>query len=254
MTRWTDLQDLEPHAAHRRGDHDLTQVDSAALPLPSTARPGPSVAARLGVLGLAGFWLAVGLAGAATPGYSHVRENISALAALPAPHPAVMITGFLLLAAGTVATAGALRQRLVGRSATAAAALIGLAGCCLVGSAVFRLDCSPTLTACRTLEETGAVSGHHVLHNLVSLLSFVLIIAALFTLGRALRRSPGLSHLRWPTCVIALLGAAFVIGLVIGTYGKVEGLAQRMFVLGVYGWLVLLAVAPARRGADIGSA
>jgi hypothetical membrane protein len=220
----------------------MTHLTSRALSRAASARPRPSVTARLGVLGFAGFWVAVGICGAVTPGYSHVSENISALAALPVPHPAVMITGFLLLAVGTVATAMALGQRLVGRSATAAATLIGLAGCCLVGSAAFRLDCSPTLTACRTLEEAGAVSGHHVLHNLVSLLSFVLMIAALLTLGRALRHNPGLSHLRWPTRVIALLGAAFIVGLVIGTYGTVEGLAQRAFVLGVYGWPVLLAV------------
>ena len=225
----------------------MTQITSIAASRPSTARRRPSVAARLGLLSFAGFGVAVVAAAAVPPGYSHVRDNVSTLSSLPAPHPAIMITGFLLLAEGTIATAVALRQRLAGRSATAAAVLIGLAGTCLLGSAAFRLDCSPTLSACRALEDTGAVSGQHVLHNLVSLLSFVLMIAAMFTLGRALRATPGMTHLCWPTRAIAVLGAAFIIWLLIETFGSVEGLFQRMFVLGAYGWPVVLAMAPARR-------
>jgi hypothetical protein len=56
-----------------------------------------------------------------------------------------------------------------------------------------------------------------------------------------------MNHLRLPTRVIALLGAAFIIWLFIGTYGSVEGLIQRMFVLAAYGWPIVLAMAPARR-------
>ncbi len=39
-------------------------------------------------------------------------------------------------------------------------------------------------------------------------------------------------------------GSPIAVGLVVGTYGSVEGLAQRAFVLGTYGWPVLLALAP----------
>jgi hypothetical membrane protein len=226
----------------------MTHTSSISATYPAPTRAGRPLAAKLGLVAFAGFAIAVVVAGAVTPNYSHVRENISALAAGPVPHPAVMTIGFLFLAAGTVATSVALRQRLGGRSATAAATLVGLAGCCLVGSAAFRLDCSPTLAACRGLEDSGAVSGHHVLHNLVSLLSFLLMIAALFTLPRALRRTPELGHLVWPTRAIAILGAAFVVGLVVATYGSVEGLAQRAFVLMTYGWPVFLALAPVTAG------
>src|SRR5437764_498174 len=121
--------------------------------------------ARLALLGLVGFGLAVAVAGAVIPGYSPVGEYISALAARTNGHPWIMTMGFVCSAVATVAAAVAL------------------------GSVVFPLDCSTAVNSCAALEVAGQLSGQHVLHNLVSLLSRVLLAVAYIMLSRALRRS-----------------------------------------------------------------
>lgn len=148
--------------------------------------------------GVSGFVLAFLVAGAVTPGYSPVREYISALAARSEPYPWIMTVGFGLLALGTIAAGLALIRRLTGRAGTVGGLLVLLAGVGIVGSAAFRLDCSPTVGSCAAREVAGTVSTGHVLHNLVSLLSHVLLVVALCVLGRALRRTEGLRHLAGP--------------------------------------------------------
>jgi hypothetical membrane protein len=206
----------------------------------------PSKIATIALLGLVGFVLAVVVAGAVTPGYSPVQEYISALAARTSPHPWIMTTGFACLAVSTVVAAMALSRRLTGTSSIVGSVLLGLAGLALVGSAAFRLDCSPTVESCAAAEVAGTVSGQHVLHNLVSLLSHVLLVIAYLVLSRALRRSSGLARLARPTLVISLATLAFIVGLVITDFGQVGGIVQRVVVVVAYGWSVWLALAPAK--------
>jgi hypothetical membrane protein len=203
-----------------------------------TARP--SAASIAGIAGFLGFTAATLFTGAVTPGYSMVSQDISDLAALDAPHPQIVVAGLVLLATGTIATATALRRQLAGRAATTVAVLFGLAGACLYGSAFARLDCSTERAACQALESAGAVSGHHVVHNLVSLLSFVLAISALLTLPRALRATAGAEKLALATRIFAITSVTLVVLMVSGVTGAAEGLAQRLFLLLVYGWPVLI--------------
>jgi hypothetical membrane protein len=213
-------------------------ISSTAQAAPRTTRP--SAASIAGISGFLGFTAASLLAGAVTPGYSMVSQDISGLAALDAPHPRIMMTGFVLLATGTVVTAIALRRQLTSRAATAVAVLVGLAGACLYGSAFARLDCSTERAACQALEQAGAVSGHHVVHDLVSLLSFLLAIAALLILPRAIRANGGGQQLARTSRIIGIAGVALLVSMLTGVTGAVEGLAQRLFIVLVYGWPVLI--------------
>jgi hypothetical membrane protein len=225
----------------------LRNVEAGAMTntISSPAQAAPratwtSPASIAGIAGFLGFAAATLLGGALTPGYSMASQDISGLAALDAPHPRIMMAGFVLLATGTIATATALRRQLTGRAATTATVLLGLAGACLYGSAVARLDCSTERTACQALEQAGAVSGHHVVHNLVSLLSFVLAIVALLTLARALRANGGGPQLAHATRIIAITSVALLVLMLSGTTGTAEGLAQRLFIVLVYGWPILV--------------
>src|SRR3954447_4921324 len=201
--------------------------------------------ARLAVLALVGFVLAVVVAGAVTPGYHVVAEYISALAARTNPHPWIMTAGFVCLAVSTVAAALTLSRRVGGISGAIGCVLLGLAGLALVGAAAFRLDCSPTLASCAAQEVAGQVSGQHVLHNLVSLLSHLLLAIAYLVLARPLRKSPGLARVSRPTLAVGLGLLAFTVALVTADFDPIAGAVQRVAVVVAYGWSVRLAVAAA---------
>ena len=196
--------------------------------------------------GVGGFVVAFLVAGAVAPGYSPVHEYISALAVRTEPHAWIMTVGFGLLALGTIAAGLALIRRLAGTAGRIGGLLVLLAGVGIVGSATFRLDCSPTVGSCAAREVAGTVSTGHVLHNLVSLLSHVLLVVALLVLARALRRTEGLRYLARPTLLLGLAGVAYV-GCLVGTdLGGAEGIVQRVAVVALYGWPAWLALAPVR--------
>src|SRR6478672_7783471 len=125
-------------------------------------------------------WLA---AWTAQETYSPRREDISALAALDAQQPWIMISGFLALALGLTALgAGLLRTVAGGRAARAGALLVVLAGLGILVAGIARNDCSSELEACKARIDGGAVSWHHDLHDAVSGLVFLTLVVALLVL------------------------------------------------------------------------
>src|SRR5439155_7243184 len=85
-------------------------------------------------------------------GYSMGREDISALAALDAERPWIMIAGLTISGALTTAFAAGLRHRV--RGARSAPALVALAGLGMIALAVFRNDCSSETEACKARVRT----------------------------------------------------------------------------------------------------
>ena len=155
-------------------------ITAAATRPAHTQRAWPG---RLAVIGGATFALATVVAGLLYPGYDPTREGISALASTPSPSAAVMIAGFLALAAGTISAGVALRSRLRGSTAgRVGASLVLLAGAGMVVAGPARQDCSELVGACAAAERSGTLSGHHVVHQLVSLAVFVALVTALFVL------------------------------------------------------------------------
>jgi hypothetical protein len=223
--------------------------DDDLAPSTPVARPslGEGVRAGTALAGAAVFALAAAVAGLLDPGYDPVREGISALAATTSPSAAVMIGGFLALAVGTMSAGVALRRRL--RHSTAGrvgAGLVLLAGAGTVVVALARQDCSELIGACAAAERAGTLSGHHVLHQLVSLAVFAALVTALFVLPRGLGRDERSARLAVPTRLAGLAALVVLAALLSGVTGEVGGLVQRVFVALVFGWPVLLAALPGR--------
>jgi hypothetical membrane protein len=194
------------------------------------------------------FWAAVAVGAALNPGYSNVGEYISALASRTAAFPGVMITGIAALAVGIAIAGVALARRLRRPWAHVAGALLVLSGAVGLVAAVAQQDCSTALAACQAREVAGSTTGQHVLHELSALAAFVLAWQALLPLAVSVRRA----RLRAVTLTAALVGLGLLVWLVLGDPGSVAGLAQRGFVLTVYGVHVLLVAA--HRGQPAGSA
>jgi hypothetical membrane protein len=194
------------------------------------------------MLGLAGFAAAILFAGLATPGYSHRSEAISALGALDASAPALMMVGFLFLSVGLLSAGSVLARSLRGKAGMTGAVLVLAAGVGAIGEAFAREDCSNFTAACAARERADAVSGHHVAHELIGLVMFVALVVGLFLLASGLRRTAGPRTFAVPTRIAAFTAMGLMVWLGSEHYGDNGGLVQRAFVAVACGWPVLLAV------------
>lgn len=207
-----------------------------------TDRGWPTLA-RAAVAGFAGFAAAIVVGGALYPDYSHSHEFISALAAADAKAAWVMIAGFAILGLA-LALAAIMIWRRVGATAsgTAAAVLVGLSGALTVVVGLARQDCSDVRPSCIDHGDAALASTQYQIHNLVSLLTFLLLIVALFFLARAQRKSQGWAHLAVPTRIAAGFSLIFTLVFVFtSAFEPYSGLAQRVFVTVLFGWPILSA-------------
>lgn len=202
--------------------------------------------AKISYTGAAVFALAAVVAAALYPGYSHLREAVSQLAATNSPSAPIMIVGFLALATGTVAAGlGLFRNLPNGAAAKAAGVLTVIGGVLLVVVGLARSACSDWIGACTAAEEAGTIPLHHVVHNLVSLLLFLLLIAAAFTLARAVARN-GARRLVWPSIAVGLVSFVTMVAMVSGAFPGASGLLQRVFLLVLFGWIIAVGPLTAR--------
>jgi hypothetical membrane protein len=174
--------------------------------------------------------------------YSLRQEDISALAALDAQHAWIMITGFVLLGLGTVALAAGLASTLRYPSAAIGSVLLTIAGIGLAVAGLARNDCSTELPACAACDDAGDVSWHHQVHDNVSLILFLALIAASLVLARAFGRDDRWRPLRTYSIVTGLLGFALLVLYVIGSADTWNGLVQRIFVTVLFVWIALLGL------------
>lgn len=192
-------------------------------------------------LGAAVFAVAIVIAGALHPGYSHLREGISALSATNSPSAPIMIVGFVGLAVSVVAAGlGLFRALPAGVTGRAAAVIVTVAGALIVVVGLARQSCSDFIGECTAGEEAGTLPLHHVVHQLVSLLVFVLAIIATAVLARGLARN-GLRRLAWPSALVSLVSFVTIALLVFGAPGPAAGLVQRLLVLVLFGWIIAAA-------------
>lgn len=151
----------------------------------------PRPAPVLGWAGLAGqvvFALAVAFTPALQPRYDWTQEDVSALFARDAVHPWAMASAVVVLGLGTIAIGVGLRGTLErGEAADIGRILVlglGLA-ICLAG--VFHNDCSTAAPACAARVRAGHVSWQHHVHDAVSGLIFLLLLASPLVLAHAFR-------------------------------------------------------------------
>ena len=199
----------------------------------------------LGWLAMAGpiaFTIAWLVGGLVQDEYSLRQEDISALAAMDAQHAWIMITGFVLLGLGTVALAAGLASTLRYLSAAIGSVLLMIAGIGLTVAGLARNDCSSELPACAARVDAGEVSWHHQVHDNVSLILFLALIAAPLVFARAFGRDDRWRPLRTYSIVTGLLGFALLVLYVIGSAGTWNGVVQRIFISVLLVWIALVGL------------
>ena len=195
---------------------------------------------RVAVAGPIAFTIAWLIGGLVQDEYSFWQEDISALAALDAKHAWIMITGFVLLGVGTMALAAGLASTLKYPSAVIGSVLLMIAGLGLAVVGLARNDCSTELQACAARVDAGEVSVHHQIHDNVSLIIFLALIAASLVLARAFGRGDRWRPLRTYCIVTGVLGFALLVLYVIEPAPAWNGLVQRIFVSVLFVWIAVV--------------
>ncbi len=165
----------------------------------------------LAVLGPIAFTIAWIVSEVLQDGYSPRRDYISELAALDARHAWIMITGFLLLGADTVALGVGLGGVVGGRPARIGSILLALAGVGVIVAGLARNDCRSRLDACAARIEALDVSWQHVTHDLVSLVVFLALIAAPLVFARAFRGDESWRDLRAYSSTTGVVGVVLLV-------------------------------------------
>jgi len=138
----------------------------------------------------------------------------------------LMFVAFSALATGTLCTAAMLRR--TARS-TAVPLLLGVAGGLSYASAVFHAD-----------GEHAGTTLHGEIHQTAGIVTFILVVVAMFVCARSFRRDEQWQPLGRATLAGAVVGVtAFLLTPVVG--GDYFGLVQRVFLADALGWLVLVA-------------
>lgn len=166
-----------------------------------------------------------------SPGLDVINGYVSELSAIDQPYHLVYSSGDLVTGVLCVVIAATALRVLRHRAwATAGWALLLLFGVCVIGDAVFPLDCAPSLeTRCALLELAGQVSASHQLHAMTSSAVVLFGVLALLTLSVAARRYgwwPPLARWGW---VMAVAEAACGFGTVYFMIrGSWLGMVQRV--------------------------
>jgi hypothetical protein len=172
--------------------------------------------------------------------YSGIDSGVSALAAEGARDPAITIVGFVVLGLGVAALAPGLSAVLPRRRAAAVAAgLFVLAGLSIIAIGLFRSECNLSQAACNARFDAGKLSWQSDVHVWAGLVMRVALILTPFALARALWPSP--------TGALALIcaglgGAISAVALILYGSGGSDGLVERVELLFVNLWVVIVAV------------
>jgi hypothetical membrane protein len=208
---------------------------------------------RLAIASLAGqlAWFAgVSLAGLLEPGYSEVRDPVSALGAGNAAHPWVFDLLVAIWGASFIAAAAALWIEgpggWRGRLGPALIAFTGLAQ--ILAGFPFPSDCRTTIDAwCEAKEVAGDLSWRHYAHIWAYFLGSVSLLFSVFAMAWRFRGDRRWGRFAPLTLLAGLIAVAIVAGLflVAGAEGAGDGsygFAQR-FALAAGGfWVAALSV------------
>lgn len=189
-----------------------------------------------GVAGPILFTVIVVTCGALRPEYSHLSQFISELGEIGGPNAGLMnyagfmVPGALILVSGLGLVGPLPRSGLT----IAGAFLVALFGAGVFAAGVF--SCDP---GC--LPENPSREGF--LHNLVSLIAFVAMIAGVALLGFQFRRMPGWPGFALYSFLTAAAAAALLLVMMIVTAAMpIIGLVQRVFLGVLFLWLILVSI------------
>ncbi len=197
---------------------------------PPTTRWSDRLSAATALSSLVFMVLAIGAAGAFTPGYSHLAQYISELGARGAPleglvrYAVFLPAGVLVLGFCVSAWVALPRSR---------AATFGLIGLAIFAAGYLAAAAFPCDPGCRPATPSLA----QVIHNAVGLLGYLLAPAFLLSFAVAARAWPQAGHL-----VVAgyVAGAAALLGFVtMSPTSPMVGLSQRLLEGAVLVWVAL---------------
>jgi hypothetical membrane protein len=219
-----------------------------SLPTPAralTARGAPaSTAPWGGMAGIAaGVVYTVGwvLAGLVEPGYEWARQDISDLTAATAENPWVLrvaeTLGGVLLLVFALVLYGAVADRWSGR--IGAGLLTLFAAVQVAVGAYLHLDCSLAVEACRSAEHTT----RHEVHEVLSGLSFLALLVAIFSLARRFHRDDAWRPLGTVTLIAAGALVAFLVLYMVLARQPGGGVAQRLAITTVFVWIGVVGYA-----------
>ena len=192
---------------------------------------------RLATMGVAGpllFVVGIVVGGAVTPGYSHLSDPVSQLAATGQPYPFIQMTGFVLFGLAIVATGlGLWRLPLTGRAARTGQVLLIIAGTSMVLTGLFRAD--------PMQQESLTTSG--TLHLITAMVLFLSVSAAFLFCARAFRRANGWGDRSRFSLVAGLAAIAFLLtySVAFELQPEMVGLWQRLFAATIVTWFVVVA-------------
>ena len=188
--------------------------------------------------GLAVFWVALLLAGAASPGYSQRRDYVSSLAARGVEDAWL---GMLAIAAVGVAGLGA--AVLLWRVTRAGGLALAGAGIGFVVVALVRINCPNGAARCGLGGRFDVHGALAITHWTAAVVSTVLVLVGVILVAWALLRSG-----RRVAGAASALAAAMTLLALVGTGGQSPGVVQRVWIAVMTIWLVgAAAVALARR-------
>lgn len=197
----------------------------------------PAMLRRLATMGVAGpllFAVGIIVGGAVTPGYSHLSDPVSQLAATGQPYPFIQMTGFVVFGLTMVATGlGLWRLPLTGKAARTGQVLLMIAGTSMVLTGLFQADPME--------QESLTTSG--TLHLITAMVLFPSVSAAFLLCARAFRRAKGWGDRSRFSLVAGLAAIAFLLTYSVAFELQPEliGLWQRLFAATIVTWFVVVA-------------
>lgn len=189
-------------------------------------------------------WIVAGLL---EPGYDWARQDISDLTAATAETPWVLraaetVSGALLLVFA-LGLYGAVGDRWSGRIGAALLALF--AAVQVAVGAYLHLDCSLADPVCRSAEHTT----RHGLHEALSGVSFLALLIALFSLAYRFHRDLSWRPLGKASIVAAVATVAFLVLYMALQWEPGGGIAQRLAITTIFGWIAVMGYRMASRPA-----
>jgi hypothetical membrane protein len=170
--------------------------------------------------------VAVFVAAAFTPGYSHIANTVSQLGAWQRPHPWIMNSGFILFGILIIGLSFGLYRQTQRRY---------LSPLLLTGLSVFGLGI--ILAGIFHDGPKGQDNLESNLHSLFALIAFFGLVAGMIFFALAVRRSSDWHGYMRASIIVVVVDLTFSTLFMLEALSPIEGLLQRLFYAPALGWL-----------------
>lgn len=174
------------------------------------------------------------LAGAVTPGYSHINDTVSKLSEQGAQNPWIMIAGFVTYGVLVIGFSCGLYLRLRhGLKAHIAWIFMMIYGICMVLAGIFQ-------------DIPGGdgvpLNPEGIAHNAVIITSCLSFLIGMWAFAGSVYRRPSWFGFTWFTIIASVIGLALSIIFAVQQYIPAPGLLQRIFYLILLCWIEIVSL------------